>query len=139
MNDDVNHPSHYTGGSKEVIDIIYDALGPSAFFGFCYGNAMKYLARRNFKINHDQDIRKAYWYMTKYAQLNGIALDEVEYDPFNTFQCYSMESCTKEMLIEYLALMAYDNLIKKEPEKAYKSLYLAVESLDGKLLKENKE
>jgi len=40
MNDPVNHPSHYTDGNIEVIDFIEDKK-----FGYCLGNAIKYISR----------------------------------------------------------------------------------------------
>jgi hypothetical protein len=40
MNDNVNHPSHYTTGKIEVIDFIEDQKFP-----YHLGNALKYLWR----------------------------------------------------------------------------------------------
>ncbi|MBQ9000247.1 MAG: DUF3310 domain-containing protein [Eggerthellaceae bacterium] len=45
MNDSVKHPSHYTSGDVECIDAIKSVLGPEAFLGFLWGNAIKYLWR----------------------------------------------------------------------------------------------
>ena len=40
MNDNVNHPAHYTDGKIEVIDFIEDKK-----LGFHLGNAVKYICR----------------------------------------------------------------------------------------------
>lgn len=63
MSDDaVNHPSHYTHGPIEVIDIIegFD-------LGFHRGNAIKYILRAGHKDpqKERQDLRKAIWYLTR--------------------------------------------------------------------------
>ena len=62
-NDQVNHPSHYTQGGKEVIDIIQEVCSINEFIGYCKGNILKYLARRNFKGFYKQDLQKADWYL----------------------------------------------------------------------------
>lgn len=62
-NDPVNHPSHYTQGGKEVIDIIQEVCSIDEFVGYCKGNILKYLARRNFKGFYKQDLQKADWYL----------------------------------------------------------------------------
>lgn len=62
-NDSVNHPSHYTQGGKEVIEIIQEVCSLDEFIGYCKGNILKYLARRNFKGFYKQDLQKANWYL----------------------------------------------------------------------------
>lgn len=59
-NDPVNHPSHYTDGKIEVIDYIKDKG-----FGFCLGNAVKYISRAGKKDPEKEieDLRKAAWYI----------------------------------------------------------------------------
>ena len=60
--DNVNHPTHYTGGRIEVIDFIEDKE-----LGFHLGNAVKYISRAGRK-NHDktiEDLRKAVWYINR--------------------------------------------------------------------------
>jgi len=62
MNDPVNHPSHYTDGNIEVIDFIEDKK-----FGYCLGNAIKYISRAG-KKNPDteiEDLQKAVWYINR--------------------------------------------------------------------------
>lgn len=61
--DPVNHPSHYTQGGQEVIEIIQKVCPRDEFIGYCKGNILKYLARRNFKGFYKQDLQKADWYL----------------------------------------------------------------------------
>lgn len=60
--DVVNHPSHYTFGKIEVIDMI-DSAGwlPE----FCAGNAIKYIMRHQHKGKKIEDLKKARWYLDK--------------------------------------------------------------------------
>jgi len=62
MNDNVNHPSHYTTGKIECIDYIRDKLTDEEFRGYIKGNVIKYLTREKHK-NGDEDLRKAEWYL----------------------------------------------------------------------------
>jgi len=65
-NDPVNHPSHYTSGSIEVIDFIEDQELP-----YHLGNAMKYICRAG-KKDPDrivEDLQKAVWYINRYIGL----------------------------------------------------------------------
>lgn len=70
-NDPVNHPSHYTSGKYEVIDIIEDQLGPDGIRGFCLGNAVKYICRAGKKdpTKTRQDLEKAIWYINHYLEV----------------------------------------------------------------------
>lgn len=70
-NDPVNHPSHYTSGKYEVIDIIEDQLGPDGIRGFCLGNAVKYICRAGKKdpAKTRQDLEKAIWYINHYLEV----------------------------------------------------------------------
>lgn len=54
----VNHPKHYNTGKYEVIDVIEDWN-----LNFALGNAVKYIARCNYKENKLQDLKKALWYL----------------------------------------------------------------------------
>lgn len=58
--DNVNHPSHYTHGQYEVIDIIEDWK-----LNYHLGNAVKYIARCEHKGNKKQDLLKAIWYLKR--------------------------------------------------------------------------
>lgn len=62
--DNVNHPKHYETyiDGLETIDIIYAALGPERFEGYCRGNVIKYLLRAEQK-NGVEDLEKAAVYL----------------------------------------------------------------------------
>lgn len=62
MNDNVNHPSHYTDGKIEVIEFIEDKK-----LNYHRGNAIKYICRAG-KKNPDkeiEDLQKAIWYINR--------------------------------------------------------------------------
>lgn len=60
MNKNVDHPSHYNYGTIEVIDVIEDWN-----LNFCLGNAIKYIARSEYKGNEIEDLEKAVWYLNR--------------------------------------------------------------------------
>lgn len=62
MTDMVNHPSHYTAGKYEVIDVIRDACRGDQYEGYLRGNVIKYIMRYD-KKNGAEDLRKARWYL----------------------------------------------------------------------------
>ena len=67
MGDSVNHPKHYNVGKIEVIDAIEDWK-----LGFHLGNAVKYIARADYKGRRLEDLKKAVWYLErKIKQLGG--------------------------------------------------------------------
>ena len=64
-NDLVNHPSHYTQGKYEVIDIIEDATKDlKGIQAVCDANVLKYVLRWPYK-NGIEDIKKARWYLDR--------------------------------------------------------------------------
>ena len=65
--DRVNHPSHYTRGRLEAIDVIEDAIidAPTPAQGMLQAQALKYLLRLWLKSNAPQDAKKAQWYLTR--------------------------------------------------------------------------
>ena len=65
MNDNVNHPAHYTDGKIEVIDFIEDKK-----LGFHLGNAVKYICRAGKKDPEKtiEDLQKAEWYLRREIQ-----------------------------------------------------------------------
>lgn len=66
MNDNINHPAHYTDGKIEVIDFIEDKKLP-----YHLGNVIKYISRAG-KKNPDtelEDLKKAQWYLSRYIEL----------------------------------------------------------------------
>lgn len=58
--DPINHPSHYTHGTIEPIDVIEDWQ-----LSFSAGNAVKYIARHQHKGTAIQDLKKASWYLNR--------------------------------------------------------------------------
>jgi hypothetical protein len=58
--DPVNHPSHYTRGGIETIDVI-EAWN----LDFHRGNVVKYLSRAQHKGTELQDLQKAAWYLQR--------------------------------------------------------------------------
>ena len=58
IEDPVNHPNHYTQFPVEIIEI-------TEHLNFCKGNAVKYVARSEFKGNEIQDLEKAKWYIER--------------------------------------------------------------------------
>lgn len=68
--DIVNKPPHYTHGKYECIDVMVDTFGKEAVQHFCVLNAFKYVWRSEHK-NGLEDIKKAWWYLDKYLQLEG--------------------------------------------------------------------
>lgn len=60
MTNAVNHPKHYTSHPSgiECIEIV-------EHFGFCVGNAIKYLWRCGLKGDHIEDLKKARWYIDR--------------------------------------------------------------------------
>lgn len=59
MNDNVNHPNHYTShpSGVECIELTED-------MNFCLGNAFKYVWRHSLK-NGREDLEKAIWYLNR--------------------------------------------------------------------------
>ena len=65
VNDSVNHPSHYTQGKYEVIDIIEDATKDlKGIQAVCDANVLKYALRWPYK-NGIEDLKKAQWYLDR--------------------------------------------------------------------------
>jgi hypothetical protein len=62
--DPVNHPSHYKRGGLEAIDVMeaFDLHRDGRLF-----NAGKYVLRAGQKDKESQDVRKAIWYLERYA------------------------------------------------------------------------
>lgn len=66
--DMVNHPSHYTQGGIETIDIMKAKLTPEQFEGYLLGNVIKYTTRYNLK-NGVEDLKKAQWYLNYIVEM----------------------------------------------------------------------
>lgn len=69
--DSISHPSHYTFGKVESIDLMESVEGRKAVADFCICNCWKYLYRHNHKNNDISDMRKLVWYANKYIELMG--------------------------------------------------------------------
>lgn len=64
--DVVNSPKHYQlFESVEAIEVIAHAMTKDQFFGYCFGNALKYRLRAGEKDDPKQDLAKA----KKYGEL----------------------------------------------------------------------
>lgn len=64
--DTINHPSHYTKGRYEVIDIIEQAVQDwSGVLAVCIGNVIKYVMRAPYKGSRLENLKKARWYLDK--------------------------------------------------------------------------
>lgn len=65
MQDNVNHPAHYTQGKVEVIEIIEQLTsGMEGHKAYCLGNVVKYIFRHERK-NGLEDLKKANWYLQR--------------------------------------------------------------------------
>lgn len=68
QNDVVNHPDHYNGYAREVIDSICGLCNEAEFKGYLKGNVIKYIARYEMK-NGAEDLEKAQWYLEKLKEV----------------------------------------------------------------------
>lgn len=62
----VSHPTHYTYGRFETIEVIEDitnGYSQEPFAAYCIGNVVKYISRAPHKGNMVQDLRKARQYL----------------------------------------------------------------------------
>ena len=69
MNDNVNHPAHYTTGGIECIDAMVASQGYECVMDYCLCNAFKYIWRCQHKGKRVEDIEKAIWYLQKWIKL----------------------------------------------------------------------
>ena len=67
--DNINHPFHYTNREHECIDEMVAVFGIQAVIDFCKCNAWKYRYRADSKGSHDDDMKKADWYISKMMEL----------------------------------------------------------------------
>lgn len=76
-NDPVNHPSHYTFGKYEVLDVLQDWFPVHPLLW----QVVKYVARANHKGSRLQDLRKAEFYLQRQiAELEGVAMHQINLD-----------------------------------------------------------
>jgi len=60
MNDNVNHPEHYTEHPSGV-----ECIEITEHMNFCLGNAIKYIWRVGLKDNAEEDLKKAIFYLNR--------------------------------------------------------------------------
>ena len=60
MNDNVNHPKHYTSHPSGV-----ECIEITEHMNFCLGNAVKYIWRASLQGKEVEDLRKARWYIDR--------------------------------------------------------------------------
>lgn len=60
MSDSVNHPDHYNSHPSGV-----ECIQIAEHYGFCIGNAIKYLWRAGLKGDAVEDLKKARWYIER--------------------------------------------------------------------------
>lgn len=63
MSDPVNHPPHYNSHPSGV-----ECIEIAQHYGFCIGNAIKYLWRAGLKGDAIEDLEKARWYLDREIQ-----------------------------------------------------------------------
>lgn len=65
--DMINHPAHYGGADNphETIKVLASWMTSEQLYGFCVGNAIKYLSRAGKKrqAEGNEDLDKARWYL----------------------------------------------------------------------------
>lgn len=66
VEDEVNHPKHYTGRKADVECIMFTELLPSLV-----ANAFKYVWRCDDKGNKTEDLEKARWYLNRVFSIEG--------------------------------------------------------------------
>lgn len=70
MSDEVNNPLHYNQHPSGV-----ECIQIAEHYGFCVGNAIKYLWRAGLKGDAIQDLEKARWYIDREIQRRQGKLD----------------------------------------------------------------
>jgi len=63
VNDNVNHPRHYTKHPSGV-----ECIQITEHMSFNLGNAVKYIWRADLKGNQIEDLKKAVWYINREIQ-----------------------------------------------------------------------
>jgi hypothetical protein len=111
--DYVNHPSHYTYGGKECIDVIHDTLTSEEYAGYLKGTQIKYVFRHKHKWDPAQDLDKAEWYRSRYAEDFGYILtdDRKEACTLDFVQMYANGDINAEKLINaYITAISNNDL-----------------------------
>lgn len=63
MQDNVNHPKHYTSHPSGI-----ECIQVTEYMGFNLGNAVKYVWRADLKSDAIEDLKKAKWYIEREIQ-----------------------------------------------------------------------
>jgi hypothetical protein len=66
LNDNVNHPKHYTEHPSGI-----ECIQITEFMGFNLGNAIKYIWRADLKHDAVEDMKKAIWYIQREIDKRG--------------------------------------------------------------------
>lgn len=69
VDDNVNHPKHYTGHPSGV-----ECITITEHMSFCLGNAVKYIWRADLKNDAIEDLEKAKWYISREIERRQSAL-----------------------------------------------------------------
>lgn len=67
MNDNVNHPKHYTNHPSGI-----ECIQITEHMGFNLGNAVKYIWRADLKNDTIEDLKKAIWYIQRELKKRGL-------------------------------------------------------------------
>ena len=71
--EEVNHHTHYAI-KFECFDAMLETMGRDDVRAFCLCNAFKYLWRcKKKRDTHEDDVKKAVWFLQKYLELEGKA------------------------------------------------------------------
>lgn len=121
----VDHPEHYGGADDpyEAIKVI-ERIGLG--YGFCVGNALKYIKRAGKKGDREDlltDLKKARWYTNRAAQNGPGAVDRIE--PAPTIEAWGVA-------VSSLGAAVYA-LMRGEPEDAVRQLDDAIEASEKHL------
>lgn len=131
--DSVNHPSHYTQGGKEVIEIIQEVCSIDEFVGYCKGNILKYLARRNFKGFYKQDLQKANWYLDYLLNCAHLPYSNVSIQKDTSIErdlpTAVKDSCKESFNVELHVAEAYMFALQNNWVNASRSLKIALEMI----------
>jgi hypothetical protein len=68
INDNVNHPSHYTSHPSGI-----ECITVTEHMGFNLGNAVKYIWRADLKADAIEDLKKARWYIDRELKRRGVS------------------------------------------------------------------
>lgn len=71
MAEAVNHPEHYGGDTPYEVIKVLEAWNPILTYGFCWGNAIKYVSRADKKdpSKATEDLEKSQWYSNKAREI----------------------------------------------------------------------